>query len=386
MTDRKSGHRSSVEAGTVPPPAPETAPGVASLCLIVPTLNERDNIDPLLVQLEAALAGIEWEIIFVDDDSRDGTTEHIQALARRDRRVRCLHRIERRGLSTACIEGILASTAPFVAVMDADLQHDETLLPRMLGALEAGMCDLVIGSRYVEGGSIGDWGTGRARLSTLATRLGRLVLKAEIADPMSGFFMLRREFFDQSVRQMSGLGFKILIDLFVSSPTPPRFIELPYDFRQRRHGATKLDSMVGVQYLMLLWEKLFGHIVPVRFLLFSLVGTLGLLVHLSVLRLGLIVLPFAAAQGTATAIAMIGNFSLNNILTYRDRRLRGRRFVVGLLSFCLVCAVGAIANVGVADFLYAQNDSWWLAGLAGALVSSIWNYCASSALTWHRRK
>jgi dolichol-phosphate mannosyltransferase len=354
--------------------------------LVVPTLNERDNIEPLLAQLETALDGISWEILFVDDDSHDGTNAHIRALAQRDPRVRCLHRIDRRGLSSACIEGILATTAPFVAVMDADLQHDETLLPPMLAALEAGGLDLVIGSRYAEGGSVGDWERGRARLSHVATRLGRLVLKADVADPMSGFFMVRREFFDQSVRRMSALGFKILIDLFVSSDRPPRFLELPYQFRQRRHGATKLDSLVGLQYLMLLWEKLFGHIVPVRFMLFGLVGSLGLLVHLLVLRLGLLALPFASAQALATLVAMVGNFSFNNALTYRDRRLTGRKFFLGLLSFCLICAVGAVANVGVADFLFAQDQPWWLAGVAGALVSSIWNYCASSALTWHRRR
>ena len=351
----------------------------------MPTLNERDNIEPLLSQLETALAGIAWEIIFVDDDSRDGTNAHIRDIARLDPRVRCLHRIDRRGLASACIEGILATSAPCVAVMDADLQHDETLLPHMLTALEAGELDLVVGSRYAEGGSIGEWERGRARLSSLATALGRLVLKADLADPMSGFFMLRREFFDQAVRNMSGLGFKILIDLFVSAERPPRFLELPYQFRQRRHGATKLDSLVGLQYLMLLWEKRLGHLVPVRFALFGAVGSLGLLVHLAVLRLGLLALAFAPAQALATLVAMVGNFSLNNVLTYSDRRLKGRKFFLGLLSFCLICAIGAVATVGVADLLFAQGEPWWVAGVAGALVSSIWNYCASSALTWHRR-
>jgi dolichol-phosphate mannosyltransferase len=381
MTATSSMERRLADRRTEPAAATETV----KLALVVPTLNERDNIAPLLAQLETALAGIAWEIVFVDDDSRDGTTAHIRNLAQTDPRVRCLHRIDRRGLSSACIEGILATSAPFVAVMDADLQHDETLLPHMLAALEDGGLDLVIGSRYAEGGSIGDWEKGRARLSSVATRLGRLILKADVADPMSGFFMLRRDFFDQAVRAMSGLGFKILIDLFVSSDRPPRFLELPYQFRQRRHGATKLDSLVGLQYLMLLWEKLFGHVVPVRFVLFGLVGSLGLVVHLLVLRLGLAALPFAASQALATMVAMIGNFSLNNALTYRDRRLTGRKFCLGLLSFCLICAIGAVANVGVADFLFAQDQPWWLAGLAGALVSSIWNYCASSALTWHRR-
>jgi dolichol-phosphate mannosyltransferase len=360
----------------------------AELTLVVPTRNERDNIEPLIERLRLVLAGITWEVIFADDDSTDGTIAEVTRLARLDRRVRLLHRIGRRGLASACIEGVQASTARYVAVMDADLQHDETILPRMLAALKTEPVDLVVGSRYVPGGGIGEWNATRANISDIATRLGRLVLKAEIADPMSGFFMMRREIFDDAVRGLSAMGFKILVDLVASSPTPLRIKELPYQFRARVAGESKLDTQVAWEFLMLLADKMVGHIVPIRFVLFSIVGVIGLIAHLVVLWLALNVAQagFPIAQGLATGIAMIGNFTLNNLFTYSDRRLRGWRFVRGLVSFAVICGVGAAANIGVASFLFdSQHSSWWFAGVAGAAMSSVWNYAVSSVITWKRR-
>jgi dolichol-phosphate mannosyltransferase len=367
--------------------AGESLPG-ADLTLVIPTLNEKDNIRPLLDRLERVLAGERWEVIFVDDDSSDGTTETVREIARFDRRVRCVQRIGRRGLSTACIEGVLASAAPYVAVMDADLQHDETLLPKMLRRLRGEPLDIVVGSRYTAGGSVGDWDERRARISSVATRLSRLVLRASLSDPMSGFFMIRRDAFERLVRRLSGQGFKILLDLFASSPEALRFAELPFRFRVRQHGASKLDSMVAWEYLMLIGDKLIGHLVPVRFLVFALIGAFGVLVHVGALWLGLVALglPFVAAQTMATLVAMTANFTLNNTLTYRDRRLQGWRFLQGLASFALICSVGTLANVGIASVLYREQRSWWLAGIAGAVIGSVWNYAVSSVFTWRPRR
>ena len=257
----------------------------ADLTVVIPTLNERENIQPLLERLDLALAGTRWEVIFVDDDSKDGTPEAVREIGRSDPRVRCLQRIGRRGLSTACIEGILASASPFVAVMDADLQHDESLLPGMLNVLRHEPYDIVVGSRYVVGGGVGEWDKTRAGMSGLATRLSRLICKTEIADPMSGFFMLRRDVFESAVRKLSGQGFKILLDLLASAPSAPRLKELPYQFRVRRYGESKLDTMVAWEFGMLLADKLVGHIVPVRFALFAMIGALGVVVDLIVLSL-----------------------------------------------------------------------------------------------------
>jgi len=369
-------------------PAPLSAGAVTSsgavLTVVIPTFNERDNVIELVRRLGACLKDIAWEVIFVDDDSPDGTVEAVRQLAASDARVRCIHRIGRRGLSSACIEGVMASSAPYVAVMDGDLQHDETILPRMLTALTGGGLDIAVGSRYVAGGGIGQWDKGRALISKFATRLSLLVVPAELKDPMSGFFMVRRESFMGCVRQLSALGFKILLDLFASSREPLRFVEIPYSFRNRHAGLSKLDNRAAWDYLMLLMDKLVGHLVPVRFLAFALIGGMGVGVHMVALLLLFKgeVLDFTAAQAAATTIAMVFNFTLNNAMTYRDRRLTGLGWLRGLISFMLACSVGALANVGIADYLFGKSGGWVLAALAGILVGAVWNYAATSFYTW----
>ncbi len=387
---------SSTERQTDLPPLPRgegRGEGLAArqspeLALVIPTLNEAANLLELIRRLDAALAGIAWEVVFVDDDFPDGTAAAARAAARADPRIRCLQRIGRRGLSSACVEGALATAAPLIAVMDADLQHDESLLPRMVAALrDDPALDLVVGSRYVAGGGLGDWDAGRVRISGLATRLARLVTSATIADPMSGFFVIRRPAFEGAMRRLSGQGFKILLDLLASSPRPLRLLELPYTFRPRLHGDSKLDAMVGWEYLLLIADKLVGGLVPVRFALFALIGGSGVLVNLLVLRLGLLAgWTFADAEVAATGVAMVSNFVLNNLLTYRDRRLRGGRAVRGLLVFCAGCAVGAVANVGIAAAVFAQAGRWWLGGLAGALLGAVWNYAVASTYVWARSR
>jgi dolichol-phosphate mannosyltransferase len=361
-----------------------TAP---ELTVVVPTLNERANIRPLIAEIETVLRDTRWEIVFVDDDSRDGTADLIREIARADPRIRCVQRIGRRGLSTACIEGALASAAPFVAVTDADLQHDERLLPQMLATLKTEPYDLVIGSRFVGGGTTFEWDKRRAQLTGLATRLSRLICKADIADPMSGFFMMRREVFEGAVRRLSGQGFKILLDLLASSPRPIPFKELNYQFRPRQHGESKLDSLVAWEFGMLIADKLIGHLVPVRFALFAFMGCVGLVVQLVVLwaALHFSTLEFAAAQSVAVVVAIACNFLMNNFFTYRDQRLTGWRLWRGLVTFYVICSVGAVANVDVAAYVFHQRPVWWLAGVAGALVGSVWNYAVSAVFTWKRR-
>jgi dolichol-phosphate mannosyltransferase len=357
------------------------------LSVVIPTLNERDNIESLVGLLDAVLDTVNWEAIFVDDDSPDGTAERIRKISRRDRRVRCLQRIGRRGLTTACIEGALAASAPYIAVMDADMQHDEKLLPKMLAILKSEPVDLVVGSRYVAGAGIGAWDTVRANMTTVATRLSRIICKADIADPMSGFFMLRREVLEEALRRLSGQGFKILLDILASSPRPLRFKELPYEFRERQRGESKLDALVAWEYMMLIADKLIGHIVPVRFALFAFVGSIGLLIHMAVLWFALTVAGagFNSAQASAAVAAMTSNFFINNLFTYRDRRLRGLAVLRGLLTFYAICALGAVANVGIAGYLFSRNEVWWLAGLAGIVVGSVWNYAISSVFTWKQK-
>ena len=357
----------------------------AELTIVVPTFNERDNVELLIARLDAALRGIEWEVLYVDDDSPDGTAAKVRELAQTDPRIRCLQRIGRRGLSTAVIEGMLASSAPYLAVIDADLQHDESLLPQMLAAIKAEDLDVIIGSRHVAGGGVGDWDRRRVTISGFAARLARLVIAAELTDPMSGFFMVSRPAFERAVRRLSGQGFKILLDLFASTPVAYRFKEIPYVFSQRQHGESKLDSLAIWEYLMLLLDKLFGRYVPVRFVSFAAIGGSGVVVHFLTLYFALKAVEFPVAQAIATVVAMTSNFLLNNMLTYRDRRLVGRRFLTGLGSFYAVCSLGAVANVGIASAAFAHHYTWWLSGLAGAAVGVVWNYAVSSIFTWRRK-
>jgi dolichol-phosphate mannosyltransferase len=358
------------------------------LSIIVPTFNERENIAELIGRLVQSLGDRSWEVVFVDDDSPDGTADAVREHAAADSRVRCLHRIGRRGLSSACVEGMLATTGPYLAVIDADMQHDEQLLPQMLDALKQGDTDIVIGSRYAPGGDIGDWDAGRARMSRFAVRLSRLVVPRELTDPMSGFFMMRRSVLDGSVRKLSAIGFKILTDVFASYPQPLRFKELAYRFSVRRAGVSKLDSVTAWDYLMLLLDKLIGHLIPVRFLAFSIVGAVGVAVHFAVLMLVFQGLHrgFVAGQWVATLVAMTFNYAVNNVLTYRDMRLRGTRWLRGWVSFVLACSIGGFANVGIASTLYGSGRGWFPAAIAGIIVGAVWNYAVTRMLTWGRAR
>lgn len=360
---------------------------VAELAVIVPTFNERDNLFELVTRLDQCLQGQAWEVIFVDDDSSDGTAAGVREIAQQDPRVRCLQRIGRRGLSSACVEGMLATSAPYLAVIDGDCQHDETVLPRMLEVLKRGEADVVVGSRYTAGGGIGTWQESRAKMSRVATRLSRAVIKHDLSDPMSGFFALRRDVLEHAVRGLSSVGFKILLDIIASSPKPPRVKELPYEFRNRHAGESKLDGQAVWGYLMLLADKFLGGVVPVRFVSFSLIGAVGVFVHFAVLAVlfRAMSLPFAVSQAGAAAVAMMSNFTLNNALTYRDMRLKGWLWLRGLVSFMLACSFGALANVGFASYLFKRHTFWALSALVGIVVSTVWNYAMTATYTWEKR-
>ncbi len=360
--------------------------GVLRLSVVVPTFNEKSNVQELLNRTEAALGHSGWEMIFVDDDSPDGTASVVRDIARFDPRVRILQRIGRRGLSSACIEGMLAASAPVVAVIDADLQHDETRLPVMLAAIESGRADMALATRYAEGGSTGELDRARSRMSQLATILSRTVLRKAVSDPMSGFFMLARPVLDETVHGLSGLGFKILLDILTTSRRPLKIVEVPFTFRERFSGESKLDSMALWEFGMLLADKMMGRYVPVRFVMFTIVGGLGVFVHMSVLTgvLNGFGLTFMTSQSIATGMAMVFNFAVNNILTYRDQRLHGWRWWSGLASFVVACSIGALANVGVANYLFLRRTQWAVAALAGVAVGAVWNYAMTQIYTWGR--
>jgi dolichol-phosphate mannosyltransferase len=369
------------------PPAPRID-GIADLTIVVPCYNERPNVAPLVAALGAALTGIAWEVVFVDDDSPDGTAAEARRLGRLDGRVRCIRRVGRRGLSSAVVEGALASSALFVAVIDGDLQHDETRLPVMLEALRSGQYDLAVASRHVAGGdAAGLASRWRHMLSDAGTTLAHRFLPVKLSDPMSGFFMLPRALFEQLAPALTAQGFKILLDLVLSAEAPLRVIEVPAEFRKRLAGESKLDVLVLTQFAGLLVDKALGGLLPLRFVSFAAVGLLGVVVNLLVLIAGRdeLGLSFGMAQLAGTLVAMVFNFQLNNQITYRDQRLRGPRLWRGLLLFLVVCGIGAAANVGIARVLYQAHTYWTLAGGIGAVIGVVWNYAVSATLVWRAR-
>jgi len=358
------------------------------LSVIVPTYREAANVPVLFERLSGVLADLAWEMIVVDDDSPDGTAEAAFAIAARDSRLRCIRRVNRRGLAGAVIEGVLSSSAEFVAVIDGDLQHDETILPAMVAALTDGGADLAIGVRI--DGEPGERGLSPARqqLSAAGARFFKRISRLDVTDPMSGFFAMRRVIVAEIAPRLSSDGFKILADILLSAPPGLAIVEKPYVFRKRRAGASKLSPVVAMDFLGLVIHHASAGILPIRFVLFAAVGAFGLLVHLSVLK-ALIATTglanFRFAQLVATLAAMTSNFLLNNEVTYREYRYRGWSVMGGLLLFALVCSVGVVVNIDIASWLFAFDHIWWVAGFAGALVGVVWNYAVSTSFVWRRR-
>lgn len=358
------------------------------LAVILPTLNERENLAPLLARLEEALGSMAWEVVIVDDDSPDGTADAARALALADPRIRVIQRIKRRGLASAVIEGIMATAAPFVAVMDADHQHDPKLLPAMLGAVARGEADIAVASRFAPGASTEEWGQPeRERQSAIANRLARALIGADLSDPMSGYFLAGTARLRALAPQLSGIGFKILLDILAASPERLRVREFPLAFAARAAGASKLDRVIAFEYLVGLYDRYLGKLLPTRFAVFGTIGGLGVAVHLAVLYLFYRIadLSFVAGQTVAVIVAMSFNFLLNNTLTYGDTRLRGAGPLLrGWLGFCATCAVGALANVAVSGLLLARGIHWVPAALAGIVIAAVWNYALSSRFVWGR--
>jgi dolichol-phosphate mannosyltransferase len=354
------------------------------LSVVVPAFNERSNVQPMVDALAHVLKGIDYEVIFVDDDSPDGTAALGRAIAQTDSRVRVIQRIRRKGLASAVVEGMMASSAPYQAVIDGDMQHDESILPQMLARIKEQQLDLVIGSRNIEGGSMGEFAKERVALSGMGKRLSKLVSKEDISDPMSGFFMVDRRFLNEVVRGMSMTGFKVLMDLVASSRRPVRCSEVGYTFRNRLSGESKLDIVVGLEYLKLVADKMLGDWIPVNFIVFSAVGAVGVTVYLTLvfLQIRFFQFEFGLAQTVASSIVTAINFWLNNIFTFRSMRLRGTRALTGLVIFYLACSVGLLANVWVAKTLRSSGLHWVPAGLVGITIGSIWNYWMTSVFVW----
>ena len=367
--------------------ASEALPAQSSptLSVIVPTYQESANVPVLFERIKTALKGLPWEMIVVDDDSPDGTSAVAFALAAGDCRLRCLRRVHRSGLAGAVIEGWLSSSADYVAVIDGDLQHDETTIPSMYEALTKGLGDLAIGTRVRDRVSDGALSPARQALSDVGSWIFRRLTGVAIKDPMSGFFMLRRETVSRLAPRLSPDGFKILVDIILTADGGLKIVEIPYVFRKRLMGISKLTPLVAIDFLGLVVHHATGGALPIRFVLFASIGAVGLVVH--ILALSAVLdwggeIDFNSAQLIATLLAMASNFILNNEITYRVHRYRGLNLIRGFMAFAMGCSVGALANIDIASWVYKINQTWWVAGLAGGVLSLVWNYVVSTNLVW----
>jgi len=365
--------------------AASTAPGVQvpEVGVILPAFNERENILPVLQALRAVWGDVAYEVILVDDDSDDGTAEHARGLARQFPELRVIQRIHRYGLASACVEGMMASHAPYLAVMDCDLQHDEKILPDMLRMLKAKNLDIVIGTRHAGGGSMGEFAASRRAISDIGRLLSRAIYREQVSDPMSGFFILDRRFLMEVVRSLSGTGYKILLDLLASARREIRFGEVGYAFRSRVHGTSKLDLLVSLEYLELVLDKLVGEFLPPRFILFCAVGMVGLVLNMALFAvLSRLDWSLNTALILSSTLVMTANYALNNQFTFRKYRLRGASFWKGLLAFYVACSVGLFANLWIANGMKDHGYHQIPAALAGVTIGSLWNYFMSSMLVW----
>ena len=357
-----------------------------TFAIVVPTYNERNNVRHVVESVRAALGDEAWELLFVDDDSPDGTWQEVQRWAAEDARVRRLRRVGRRGLASACIEGAMASAAPYVAIMDADGQHDAALLPAMLARARASDCDVVVAAREQDAGREAFRSPLRRWLTRAGNAIGRMLAREATSDPLSGFFVARRAVFEQRVGELYGHGFKLLLDL-LSAGQPLRVESIATSLRPRREGASKLSFTVALDYALLVAYRLTGHLVSPRFVMYCVVGLLGVGVHLAVLQLvfSLGGGHFLPAQAAATLTAMTTNYFLNNVLTFRDRILRGAALWAGLVHFYVACSLGAVVGIAVGDLLFSLALPVWAAGAGGALASAVWNFTLNNAFTWRER-
>ena len=358
------------------------------LSVVIPTYNEAANVRPLTQALEQAMAGIDYEILFVDDASPDGTADVVDSISMEypsmdARRVRCIRRRGPRGLTPSVLDGLSAARGTFIAVMDADLQHDERLLPQLLAAVKHGDADVAVGSRYVAGGGVGTWSLGRRILSTGATLMSRAVAGTALRDPMSGFFVTPRHKFLDAMPAISGTGYKVLLDYLTSSPQKLRCAEVPYSFRLRRNGESKLDAAEMLNFARLLLDKGLRRHAVGRFLLFGAVGATGLLIHMTALALLLKTAPFFLAHAASGLFSMCSNYALNDRITFSDRSGASTK-LTRPLAFIMVCLAGLVVSTAVGNALYFAHLAWWQAGVGGVIAGAAWNFAGSSAFVWRR--
>lgn len=354
------------------------------ISIIAPTFNEAGNVIPFIERTRVALRDADWEIIFVDDNSADGTAQKIFDYGTDDPRIRIITRLQDRGLAKSSIQGMLSAKGDLLCVMDVDGQHDPEVVKEMVDCLQTGKFDIVSAARKL--GSerqVDALSPLRNTLSEVGNWMSSFVLGRQLADPLTGFFIIRRDTFLKVAPRLGDPGFKLLLDILYSYKEL-RHAEVPFDFGARLNGESKLDSYVIWKFVTFLLSKMTRGILPASLISFLFVGGSGLFVHLAILYTALAFsMPFIAAQTVATLVAATSNFLLNNLLTFQDRRLRGWNKFWGYAKFLLVSSVGIVANVSAATIAYERLfHVVLLATLAGIAIDTVWKFVIASRFIW----
>jgi dolichol-phosphate mannosyltransferase len=354
------------------------SPVTPELSIAVPVVRAGD-VTGIVEKLRGALGDASWEVVFVDDNAGGETVSALRAISAADPHARSIRRVGRNGLTQTCLVAMLASGARYVAMLEQpEAGFDAQRFAAMLEALRRDKADLVVATRRHAGG-----GALRRAIRAGLSAITRRVLSTEMSDPASGVFMMRRDALETLTPSLSALGHQMLLDLIATARGRLRILEIAGD--GDAPGARKSEFKLSLELLALLLVKLSGDAVSIRFVLFCLVGLSGVGAHLALLYSALLALPFTAAQAVATVGAMVWNFTLNNAVTYGDQRLTGWSYLTGLVRFMIICGIGAVSNVGVASFIYAHDNTWWIAGLGGAVMGAVWNYAVSSVFVWRPR-
>jgi dolichol-phosphate mannosyltransferase len=352
------------------------------LSVIIPTYNEKDNIAPLVKRIHQALSGHDYEIVIVDDNSQDSTIEIAKKLMPQYP-VKLFVRREERGLATAVIHGIKQASGNIIGVIDADLQHPPEVLPRLLEAVEGG-ADMVFASRYVKGGGCPNWGLSRRIVSKVALKMAHIFLPSSrrVKDPLSGFFMFRREKVD--LDKLKPIGYKIALEIMLVGSFK-NIVEVPFVFEERSAGQSKLRPQQQFDYLKHLFSLMSRTGEFLRFVKFIAVGLTGTAVNLGVLKL---VTLFTGWHETIQLIpgievSIITNFLLNDFFTFADRRTgKTASFFGRMLKYNLLAFAGAFINWGVAALMVNAGVNIYLSDFVGILIAFLWNYFFSTIWAW----
>ena len=360
------------------------------ISIVIPTFNEVENIVPLLKKLTLILNDFEYEIVVVDDDSPDGTSDEVNKYMKKNKRIKLITRIGRSGLSSAIKEGLIFAQGKYLLVLDGDGQHHPSFILNMLEEMQRSKYDIVIGSRFLNNSKLEGLSNERSLGSKIANKMSRISLHknySKLTDYLSGCFCVEKEMTKKYIRKIEINGFKFLYELLSLSKGKLAVHEVPLIFKQRRFGNSKLDIAIVWDFLISIIHNLTLRLLPRRAISFGMVGISGVFVQLFITSflVEIFLIDFYNALPFAVISAATSNFLINNQLTFRSDRLRNLGLVVGLLKFLIVASLPVIANVGITTAIYKYiSADTFIAQIAGIAIVYAWNYLASSSFVWKK--